>query len=147
MKTLGALFVLLLTACAGAGHQLVPMPSASSSVPGDRCRVYVAREDTLAGSIRNVRVFEGDTEIGVIDEGEFLCWERTPERGFARVVFEGIGHGLTAVENVFDLPREPGTTGYYAIRIDREGRKPEVTRLSDEAGQALVDSRSPAKVR
>jgi len=142
-----ALFVLLLASCAGSGHQRAPMPPLGASVPSDRCRVYVAREDTHAGSIRNVRVFDGDTEIGLIHEKEFLCWERKPGRGVGRAVFEGLSVDTRAVENVFDLPREPGTTGYYAIRILHSGHKPEVTLLSDEAGKALIDARSPASVR
>lgn len=139
--------VLLFAACAGAGHQLVPRPALDSSVASDRCRVFIAREETVAGSIRNVRVFDGETEIGEIQQEEFLCWERRPARGFGRVVFEGLGLDLAAVENVFDLPREPGTAGYYAIRIPHEGHKPEVTLLSAEAGKALIESRSPATIR
>ena len=138
---------LLLAACAGSGHQSLPMPLLGASVPSDRCRVYVAREDTAAGSLRNVRVFDGDTEIGVIHEREFLCWERKAERGVGRLVFEGLSLDTAAVENVFDLPREPGTAGYYAIRILLSGHKPEVTRLSSEAGKALIDARSPAAIR
>ena len=141
------LLALLLGACAGSGHQSVPMPLLGSSVPSDRCRVYVAREDTQAGSIRNVRVFDGDREIGVINEDEFLCWERAPGRGVGRVVFEGLSVDTAAVENVFDLPREPGASGYYAIRILHSGRKPEVARISDEAGKALIEARSPAALR
>lgn len=142
-----ALAVLTLSACAGSGHQRVPMPLSGSSVPNDRCRVYVAREDTTAGSLRNVRVFDGDTEIGIIHEREFLCWERKPGRGVGRLVFEGLSPDTAAVENVFDLPREPGSTGYYAIRILQSGRKPEVTLLSTEAGKALIEARSPAAIR
>ena len=142
-----ALAVLFLSACAGSGHQRVPMPLSGSSVPSDRCRVYVAREDTTAGSLRNVRVFDGDTEIGVIHEREFLCWERKAGRGVGRLVFEGLSLDTAAVENVFDLPREPGTTGYYAIRIVHSGHKPEVALLSSEAGRALIDARSPAAIR
>lgn len=142
-----ALTVLTLAACAGSGHQSVPMPLSGSSVPTDRCRVYVAREDTTAGSLRNVRVFDGDTEIGVIHEREFLCWDRKPGRGVGRLVFEGLSLDTAAVENVFDLPREPGTIGYYAIRIVHSGHKPEVTLLSSEAGKALIEARSPAAIR
>jgi len=141
-----ALVTLLAVACAGSGSQRVPMPAPGTSVPSDRCRVYIAREDTTAGSIRNVRVFDGETEIGEIHEDEFLCWERRPERGVGRLVFEGVGL-LSAVENVFDLPREPGTVAYYGIRITREQRKPEVQRLSSEAGRALIEARSPAAKR
>lgn len=142
-----ALLALALTACAGSGHQLVPMPSPEASVPNDRCRVFVARENTAAGAIRNVRVFDGDQEVGVISQGEYLCWERAPARGFGRVVFEGLGPDLAEVENVFDLPREAGATGYYAIRILHRGHKPEVAALTSEEGRALIAARSPAKSR
>ena len=142
-----ALLGLLFAACAGSGHQRVPMPPLDGSVPIDRCRVYLAREDTTAGSIRNVRVFDGETEIGVIHEHEFLCWERAPGRGVGRVVFEGLGPQLSNVESVFDLPREPGETGYYSIRIVYGEHKPEITRLSNEEGPALMEARSPAEVQ
>jgi hypothetical protein len=138
---------LLLSACAGAGHQRVPMPAAEASVPDDRCRVYVARADTLAGSIRNVRVFDGEDEIGVIDEGEFLCWDRRPQQGVGRIVFEGLGPKLSSVENVFDLPRAAGTTSYYAIKIVQSGHKPEIELLEGDAGPAMIAARSPATSR
>lgn len=138
---------LLLVSCSGPGHQRVPMPREGSAQPTDRCRVFVAREDTHAGSLRNVRVFDGDTEIGVIDEDEFLCWERLPQRGVGRVVFEGLSPDTRAVESVFDLPREAGTAGYFAIRILHSGRKPEVTQISEAEGKALIAARAPAPVR
>lgn len=147
MRVSLSLLGLLLAACAGPGHQRVPMPSLDESVPSDRCRVYLAREETTAGSIRNVRVFDGETEIGVIDQHEFLCWERVPGRGVGRVVFEGLGPQLASVESVFDLPREPGTIGYYSIRIVYGEHKPEITPLSNEEGQALIKARSPAVVQ
>lgn len=138
---------LLLGACAGSGHQLVPMPVTQASVLGDRCRVYVTRQDTLPGSIRNVRVFDGEDEIGIIAEGEFLCWDRRPQQGVGRVVFEGLGPKLSAVENVFDLPREGGTTSYYSIKIVQSGHKPVVELLPVAEGKALIEARSPAGVR
>lgn len=139
--------VLFLGSCAGSGHQRVPMPALETSVPQDRCRVYVAREDTVAGSIRNVRVFDGDDEIGLIAEGEFLCWDRRPQQGVGRVVFEGLGPKLAAVENVFDLPREAGTESYYVIKIVQSGHKPVLELLAGPEGKALIEARSPASVR
>ena len=41
------------------------------------------------------------------------------------------------------MPREPGTTSYFAIRID-DKNKPMIEQVSDQAGQALIDSRDPA---
>lgn len=140
--------VLLLSACAGSGYQLVPNPvQAGSAEPGARCRVYVAREDVVAGSIRKVRVFDGDAEIGLIREGEFLCWDRSPERGVGRVIFEGLGPDLKAVENVFDLPREAGSTSWFAIRILQQGHRPEIASLAPEEGRALIAAREPAPQR
>jgi hypothetical protein len=136
--------IALLSACTGAGHQSVPRPT--GDVSAELCRVYVAREDTVAGSIRSVRVFDGDTEIGLIAEDEFLCWDRRPVRGVGRLFFEGVGL-QTEVENVFDLPRDPGTTSYYAIRVTREQRKPEIERVSEEAGRALMAARTPARMQ
>jgi hypothetical protein len=123
------------------------MPDTQASVQADRCRVYVTRADGLAGSIRNVRVFDGDDEIGTIAEGEFLCWDRRPQQGVGRVVFEGLGPKLSAVENVFDLPREGGTTSYFAIKIVQSGHKPVVELLPVTDGKALIGARSAAGVR
>jgi len=134
--------VALISACAGAGYQSVPRPL--GSVPDDLCRVYVAREDTVARSLRNVRVFDGDQEIGLIEEDEFLCWDRKPARGVGRLLFEGLGSKQSQVENAFDLPREPGSTSYFAIRISQGEHEPEIARVSEEAGRALMDARSPA---
>jgi hypothetical protein len=139
-------FVFLLGGCAGSGHQRIPMPQVGAPVPGDRCRVFVAREDSHAGSLRNVRVFDGETEVGLIDEGEFLCWERRPQRGVGRVVFEGLSPDTRAVESVFDLPRVAGTTGYYSIRILHSGHKPEVTLLAESEGKTLIATRTPATI-
>jgi hypothetical protein len=145
-RSTAAFLALFLVACAGSGHQRIPMPPLGSSVPADRCRVFVAREDTPAGSLRNIRVFDGETEVGVIDEGEFLCWERRPQRGVGRVVFEGLSPDTRAVESVFDLLREAGAVGYYSIRILHSGHKPEVTPLREDEGKALVARRKPAPV-
>jgi len=145
LRTLLAASVSLAAACAGSGYQGVPRP-VSQVVPADACRVFVARENGTRGAIRNVRVFDGDFEIGLIAADEYLVWDRNPIRGVGRLVFEGIEPKLAAVENVFDLPREPGTTSYFAIRIDSKN-KPMVERVSDEAGRALIDARSPAPIR
>lgn len=134
-------------ACAGAGQQNVAMPVAGSAIPAERCRVYLAREDSLAGSIRNVRVFDGDTEIGEIGQSEYLCWDRRAGRGVGRLVFEGASLDTQAVESVFDLPREAGSTTYVAISILHQGHKPEVETLKPEAGKALLATRKPAKPR
>jgi len=134
-----------LAACAGAGHQSVPRPDESRAVAGDRCRVYVAREDVRAGSGRLVRVLDGDTEIGSIAEGEYLCWDRAPVRGIGGLVYEGLAPQLREVENVFDLPREPGTTSWFVIEIPHAGRQPQIRAVPADEGRALVARRKPAR--
>jgi hypothetical protein len=137
--------LLVCVACAGAGQQSVPMPAAESAIPAERCRVYLAREDSLPGSLRNVRVFDGDTEIGEIGQSEYLCWDRRAGRGVGRLVFEGASLDTQAVESIFDLPREAGSTTYIGISILHQGHKPEVETLKSEAGKALIATRTPAK--
>jgi hypothetical protein len=113
-------------------------------VPADACRVYLARKDTVQGSIRSVRVFDGDMEIGLLGENEYLVWDRKPVRMACRLVFEGVSLDTAEVESLFDLPREPGTTTYFAIHIIQKGHKPEIERLTEEKGRELISERSPA---
>jgi len=135
---------LALVACAGDTYQRVSSPPPSSAVPPDACRVYIARKDVTAGSLRNVRVFDGDTEIGVIGEDEYLCWDRSAGRGTGRVVFEGLDYRTQSVENLFDLPREAGTTTWFGISVRREDRKPVIESLGSVDGRALIEKRRPA---
>jgi hypothetical protein len=136
-----------LSACAGATYQLLPSPPPGSTVAPDACRVYVARLDVTAGSLRNVRVFDGDTEVGVLGEEDYLCWDRPARRGPGFAVFEGIDFRTQEVENVFDLPREGGTTAWFGITVRREDRKPTVEPLSGVDGNALIAKRRPARPR
>ncbi|HEX6885967.1 MAG TPA: hypothetical protein VF530_21515 [Planctomycetota bacterium] len=137
----------LLAACGGAAHQRVPAPPPGAPVAASTCRVYLARQDVVAGSWRNVRVFDDDTEIGVLGEHEYLCWDRPAGRGVGSAVFEGIDFRTREVENVFDLPREGGTTAYYGLTVNREDRQPRIERLSEADGRALIAQRRPAKRR
>lgn len=132
-------------ACAGAGHQRVPWPDEHAAVGQDRCRVYVTREDVAAGSTRQVRVHDGEDEIGALAEGEYLCWERRPVQGLGTLTFEGVAPKLREVENVFDLPREAGSTTWFVISIPHSDRQPEIRRLSPEEGRALIGKRKPAR--
>jgi len=137
----------LLCACATETYQRVPSPRPDAAVPTDVCRVYIARQDVTAGSLRNVRVFDGDTEIGVLGEEEFLCWDRKAGRGTGSAVFEGMDFRTREVENVFDLPREGGTTTWFGISVRREDRKPQIEQLSSADGRALMAKRRPAPAR
>jgi hypothetical protein len=145
MRFTSFLLALTLTACAGPGRQSVPWPDEGSAVAADRCRVYVLREDVAAGSTRQVRVLDGEDEIGTLAEGQYLCWERRPVRGIGTLLFEGFAPKLREVENVFDLPREAATTSYFLVTIPHSGHQPQARRLEVAEGAALVAQRRPAR--
>jgi len=144
---LAACMAAFLSACAGAAYQRIPGPPPDSAVAPDACRVYVARLDVTAGSLRNVRVFDGDMEVGVLGEEEYLCWDRPARRGTGFAVFEGMDYHTKEVENVFDLPRDGGTTTWLGVSVRRDDRKPQIERLSSEEGRALIAKRRPAGAR
>jgi hypothetical protein len=121
------------------------MPSPDGPA-ADRCRVFVVREE-VRGWLRNVRILDGQTEIGLLERDHYLCWDRLPERGVGTALFEGIEPKRQEVENVFDLPREPGSTGWFALSIERAQRQPLIRALTPDQGRALVAQRRPAPVR
>lgn len=133
-----------LAACAGPGSQRAPWPDEGAAVAADRCRVYLLREDVVAGSGRQVRVLDGEDEIGSLSEGQYLCWERKPVQGFGTLYFEGFAPKLRAVENVFDLPREAGSTTWFVVSIPHSGHQPEVRKVGADEGRALLAKRKPA---
>src|SRR5688572_16373508 len=142
-----ALLLALVSACAAPSWQSVPQPDLAASVAADRCRVVLVREGKLVGRVREVRVYEGEAQIGALGENGILVWERPAQRGMGRVVFSGYDLDGGPVENVFDLPREGGTTSWFAIRLRDGDRKPIVEQVPAEEGQALVADRDPAELR
>lgn len=145
MRLISSLLALTLAACTGPGRQSVPWPDEGSAVAADRCRVYVLRENVGPGSARQVRVLDGEDEIGTLAEGQYLCWERRPVRGIGTLLFEGFAPQLREVENVFDLPREAGTTSYFLVTIPHSGHQPQARRIEAAEGAALVAQRRPAR--
>jgi hypothetical protein len=139
-----ALALLLLAACTGPGHQSVPVPAQDSAVPAGHARVYLMREDVLAGSRRQVVVSDGGVEIGSLAEDEYLCWDRVARQGAGHLVFHGVDPAQRDVESFFELPAEPGTTSYYVIRIQREDRKPLIEPVSADDGARMVRERKPS---
>jgi hypothetical protein len=136
---------LALAACSSESYQRTPQPGAGSPIAPGACRVYVLREagSTAFGS---VTVFDQGEEIGKVAEHEYVVWDRPAERGVGRIVFE-VGPDRHTTENVFDLPREAGTTSWFALRIAFQGRKPEVVKLEAKEGTALVAESNAARVR
>jgi hypothetical protein len=142
-----ACLLALVSACAAPSWQNVPQPDPNAPVPADACRVVLVREGKLIGRAREVRVYDSEVQIGSLGENDYLCWDRPAARGMGRLVFSGYELDGGPVENVFDLPREGGTTTWFAIRLRGEDRKPIVESVPPEEGRALVADRKPAEPR
>ena len=117
------------------------MPDVASAVRKDSTRIYIGRRDQAAGSWRNVRVYDNDREIGVLSDGEYLCWDRPVGQGAAHVIFDGLEGG---VEGFCELPAEAGGTVYIGVSIDADKRKPTAVRVTEEEGRAALAKRKPA---
>ena len=144
--SISALLLVLATACASPSHQLVPMPAADSEVGPEISRVYVVREKLFVGWLKDVRLFDGELEIGALRAGRYLCWDRPAERGVGVARFQGYELDGQEVESVFDLPRTGGTTTWLSIRLRQGDRKPIVETVPAAEGQALVAEREPAPI-
>jgi hypothetical protein len=136
---------LALAACSSESYQLTPQPRPDAPLAPGACRVYVLREPGSTG-FGSVTVFDQEQEIGKVAEREYVVWDRPAQRGVGRVVFE-VSADRHTTENVFDLPREAGTTSWYTLRIVFQGRKPEIVKLDAKDGAALVAESTPARVR
>lgn len=141
---LAAVLLAALSACASSSHQKVPMPEQTTAVRADSTRVYVGRRDQVAGSWRNVRVFDNDREVGVLHEGEYLCWDRPAAQGVGRFIYEGLGFDQDAVEGFCELPAVAGGTVYLGITVERDTRHPTVVRVDEAEGRAALAKRKPA---
>ena len=133
---------ILLAACSATSTQHMPIPAPDSAVAPSAARVYVTRADKLAGSVREVRIYDNEQPVGVLTEDGYLMWDRPTERGTCRAVFEGYLLDGGEVESIFDLPREGGSTTYILLRLERHDRKPVAETLSPADGRALIAKRS-----
>ncbi len=145
-KSSVAALLFLMAACATTTTQSVPLPDPASPVASDLCRVYVLREGDLIGSLKDVRIYDGEREVGTLTQRGYLCWERRAIRGVGRVVFAGYTLDGGPVESVFDLPRQGGSTSYLVIGLRSSDRKPQIEAVDEKRGQELLAGREPAKV-
>ena len=77
--------------CASS-QQRVALPSQDVVVTrADLTRIYMVRQEGGELSNRAIRVIDGDTEIGALTLGTYLCWERGPGRTVGRVFYEAFG--------------------------------------------------------
>jgi hypothetical protein len=110
------------------------------------CRIYILRKDETRGSLRSVRVYDADTEIGSLDEDNFLCWERGPGRSLVRLYYEGVSIGAGEQEGLLDFQGAAGQRYVYAIGISYPDRKPEPVLLAGKDAAEALAARKPAPV-
>jgi len=146
------LLVPLALACAASSAQNVPMPSQEVELSDPSlARVYLTRTAQTRGTIRDISVYDGQTFIGTLGKGEFMCWERRPGRSLLKLVYHG-GPLDGDAESLTDLETVAGNVYYYAIEIqarpdnpqDANRNKPLTHLLEAGAGRELVGQRSPA---
>ncbi len=152
-----ALFAVLASACRSSSFQNPPLPPQELQVSRpELARIYVTRDAQLRGSIRSIRVLDGESEIGLMGSNEFLCWERPPGRTLLSFVYEGPAIDGGHFEGLFSLDAEAGRTYYLGVHLERKSDDPElrsraghpeVSLLSLEEGQAIIRQRSPVPVR
>jgi hypothetical protein len=133
--------------CAAESYQKVPRPDLSLDVsqPGV-ARVYVLRDDQVRGSIRSIRVYESQKEIGSIAPGDYLCWERRPGRSLLKLIYEGPVIDGGEHEALLDLELVSGQIGYCVIHLDSVGKPVAQLHSADEV-VGLLESRAPAPVK
>mgnify|MGYP001829065181 CR=1 FL=1 len=151
MKTLrlavAAALLPLTLACTASTWQVVPRPDVDAPIPPGHARVVVVREFGFVGGLREVRILDEGREIGVIGPSGYLVWDRVADRGVGRAIFSGYVLDGGEVENVFDMPREAGSTTWAVLRLRSGDRKPVAEAVSDKEGRELIASRDPAEVR
>jgi hypothetical protein len=151
MRILPLLLLAFLTtfaSCAGSGFQKVPMPPQTIPIsPGDVCRVYVLRSSDVRGSLNDIRVLDGDYDIGTIESDEYLCWERQPGRTLLKFYYAGMGAGGKTTEGLVDLEGQAGHVYVYSVTVSYPDRKPEADLLSEADARAILKDRKPAPVK
>jgi hypothetical protein len=139
------LFLGLSAGCNAAAHQKVPMPAQDVIVTRpDLTRIYFVREDDNFLHGAGIDVFDGETEIGTLTSGTYLCWERAAGRTLARAFYGAIDPSKGHVDGVGDLDCEAGRAYYFKVSVDREWGKPVIVPLEPDEGHKLVAERRPA---
>ena len=137
----------VLASCTAESYQKVPRPDLSMDVsrPG-AARVYVVRDNQARGTIRSIRVYESQKEIGSLSKGSYLCWERQPGRSLLKLVYEGPAIDGGEHEALLELDLAAGETGYCVVHVDGDGKPVAKLHPADEA-LGLLESREPAALR
>ena len=138
------LSIALAVACASS-HQIVAFPSQDVAVTrAELTRIYVVREEGGGLSNRAIRVIDGDTEIGQLTLGTYLCWERAPGRTVGRVFYEAVDPSRGRLEGIADLNCGAGRAYYFNVTVDIQDGNPVVREIDPAEGRKLVADRKPA---
>jgi hypothetical protein len=137
--------LLLPLACASSAVQLVPFPSQDVPVTRpDLARIYVLRDDARVLQDRPVKIFDGEREIGTLDNGTYLCWERPGGRTLARAYFGAMDPSRGQLEGIASLDCAAGTVSYYKVVVSREEGRPSIEAVGPDEGRKLVSERRAA---
>ncbi|MBI5363864.1 MAG: hypothetical protein HZA53_11845 [Planctomycetes bacterium] len=132
-------------ACGSTAHQRVPMPDPKVEVTrADLARIYFVRESSVGLHRSEVVVFDGEREIGTLEKGTFLCWERAGGRTLGRAFYAAVDPSKGKVEGVVDLDCAAGKAHYFRVTVDREGGQPRVEALDAAEGRKRVAECAPA---
>jgi hypothetical protein len=139
------LFVGILGGCSASSHQKVPLPAQDVTVTRpDLARIYFVRDDSNMLHRAGILVLDGETEIGTLTSGTYLCWERAGGRTLGRAFYDAADPSKGHTDGVADLDCAAGRAYYFKVSVDREWGKPVITTLAPEEGQKLVADRRPA---
>lgn len=134
--------------CSVDSYQRVPMPAQNVSVTNANvARIYVVRDDTTLVQKKEVRILDGDDEIGTLTSKTYLCWERPAGRRLGRAFYESLDPSRGRLDGVWDINCEPGQTYYFNVRVGKEDGRPSVELVEEEEGRRLVAERKPAPQR
>jgi len=135
--------LLVLAACAGPSGQKTPLPDQQVVVTSpELTRIYCVREEPVVGFYSGeIRVLDGSKEVGHLNAGTFLCWERKAGRTLGHATYESNMPTLGNLDGLADFNCEAGKAYYFNISVRKGDGKPVVERLSAEEGKALVAKR------
>jgi len=78
VRWLAALPLALCVGCATTSSQFATIPDTTKKIDDpQKARIYVLRPSDYGKGSR-MRVYDGDTKVGLTDGVSYLCWERDP---------------------------------------------------------------------
>jgi hypothetical protein len=137
------LMLLLPLGCAPVfpSKQSVAMPDTTKPIENTKkARLYVFRPSHEAGAW-GIRVYDGDTKIGVLLDSGYLCWERDPGEVYL--------HDDAENKSQFLLTVEAGHVYYLHQATHKGWTKPRTNyeEIPEEKAQEYLRVCQPAKLK